>query len=717
MALHVPEAGLSLWRGDLPGNASPDPHSKPNQIMRLNLAQNTLDELVDALRKDQKARLRLGKHQTLYYGSKSQHFHSSIEHQRSELYRTNASDRGNLYFSGLLSHSLEVQKAKEATSATDEALANLEQSLSAFERGKESKKTQLVNLKPDGRRSHGRALLSKTDLEKERFFNNRSIPNSPSFGAARSPASIPAVTPTSAPPSHNKRKVRIDALKVPFMHLLAVTPVSVKYLAQTTRSSQEDCLELARKYGVENRIDPSKFNLKDRYYKELDIWNFPYPNEADRSSAIESAISAFDRQRISPSDKLWQMLNSKEEKARGVCKSRLKLQTGPQPPQIKVHASEEAGKEALKEGYNTGNETDRTNGRLTPTTPAPTKTMQSKKKSAPAKSKNTTLAGRVTKKTDKKAPAKSEGKFKSAEFVHDSDEDIDMAEAAPLASPPTPPAKKPTTSTETTKVAESSKTTEASKTTEGSKATAKAKPDAKIAAAKASTTTRSPVVKPQVTMEPRPRSIKTVPVTSNNTSSKTLSGPRSTKPTSPVKPSPLASSPPTNASDFGNSTHNSGQTSSSSSSPLMAQISKQPKTKPAPIAKPKDSVRSNGTAKPSSDRANTLKRKTLPEQTPAGRMNGHSDDIKRRRPMSPAGTSSGSASPPLNRDQLRQQLRQKSMDFKKLYSKYRSLHDSVANQMDPTPSDLSRLKQMHARVQRTKKEIWDEDRRLRGYQG
>ncbi|RAO65847.1 uncharacterized protein BHQ10_001859 [Talaromyces amestolkiae] len=712
MALTVPDTGLSLWRGDQPGNLSPDPHAKQTQILRLNLAQSTLDELVESLRNDQKARLRLGKHQTLYYGSKSQQFHSHLETHRSELYKTSEDDRENLYFSGVLSHSLEVQKAKEATAATDEALATLEQSLSAFERGKESKKTQLVNLKPDDRKSRSKVPLSKIDLDKERFFKNRSISGSPSLGAIRSPASLPTLTPTSVPSSQNKRKARQDALKTPFIHLLAVRPVSVKYLAQTTRSSQEDCLELARKYGVENRIDPSKFNLKDKSYKELDIWSFPYPSESDRASAIENAISAFDRQRVSTSDKLWQMLNSKEERAKGICKSRLKLQTAPPPP-IKVHAAEETS----KEGDLTGNETDRTNGRLTPNAMAgDTSSKPAAKKPPTTKAKNSTLTGRITKKTEKKAPPpKPTGKFKSAEFVHDSDEDTDIPDAPPIPSPP-PAAKKPAATTE------SKKPPEAKKSTENKKLPAKLV-DSKPAkpASKPTSAAQSPTVKPQITLKPQPRTIKTIPATNGNgTGSKTLPGSRATKPTSPVKPSPLASSPPTNASDIDNSSQNSGQTSSSSSSPLIAQVAKQNKTKtaaPTTVIKPKVPAKPNGTVKPVIEQTNPLKRKALPDPMPTGRLNRNGEDIKRRRPiesMSPSGTSSGSASPPHNRDYHRQQLRQKSMDFKKLYSRYRDLHNSLVNQMDPTPSDLSRLKQMHARVQRMKKEIWDEDRRLRG---
>lgn len=74
-ALSVPESGLLLRRGELPGHPTPDASGKPIQVLRLNLAQSTLDELVQCLRDNQKARIRLGKHHTLYYGNKSQSFH------------------------------------------------------------------------------------------------------------------------------------------------------------------------------------------------------------------------------------------------------------------------------------------------------------------------------------------------------------------------------------------------------------------------------------------------------------------------------------------------------------------------------------------------------------------------------------------------------------------------------------------------------------------
>ncbi|PWY87688.1 hypothetical protein BO70DRAFT_360330 [Aspergillus heteromorphus CBS 117.55] len=722
-ALEVPDTGLSLCR-DNHGN---DATGRPPQIMRLNLAQSTLDELIQSLRTDETARIRLGKHQTLYYGSKSQSFHSVSEPHRSELYSGSAADKENLYFTGLLSHSLEVQKAKEATAATDQALANLEQSLNAFERGKESKKTHIITSfdevralrAGDSRSSTGKHRLSrvpasKVELEKDRLLNaaNRSVSSSPALGVARSPVSMPPLTPTSAPVSQNKDRIRLEALKVPFIHLLAVRAVSANFLARLTRSSIEDCETLARKYGTENRINPEKYDLRDKTYRDLDVWKFPYPSQEDRQEAIENAISAFDRMRVSRSDKLWQTLLPKEERGKGKCLSRLDLRTGPikkaATPRIQVHASEENG----KEGYTTGQETDKVNGNgptpkaAEPTSaPKPGATAQKKRpgdkdtgaKRPPAKSKaapNSTLTGRVTKKAERKTTVKPEGKFKSAEYVHDSDDDTDMPDASSTERPrpeKTKPEPKPLL-----KVPDSSTPRESSHVP-------------------------TPKFEPP---EPAPRSEPTPLASSKPTAMKR---PPSSRPPaqkspqkSPQKPSPLGSSPPTNVSDIQSRSRSSSQnnSSSSSSSPLITQVNK-PIRPPTGAPTVKKVAKPNGVSRPN-DVANPLKRKAELERPAvpprgAGRTTGDLEHKRRRAVSTSSGStgSTGSASPPLSREILLQQLREKAQKFKQYYTKYRTLHDALASQADPPRVDLDRLQKQHLRLQRMKKEIWDEDRRLR----
>ncbi|OJI98527.1 hypothetical protein ASPVEDRAFT_50215 [Aspergillus versicolor CBS 583.65] len=713
--LEVPETGLSLCRD----NTGDDTATKSTQIMRLNLAQNTLDELIESLRADQPARLRLGKHQALYYGTnKSQHFHSSSESHRSEIYSNNSID-DELYFTGVLSHSLEVQKAQEATAATDQALANLEQSLSAFERGKESKKTHIITdisevralRAGDSRSSTGRqaALLarmpsSKVELEKDRLLKNKSNPNrsissSPALGVARSPISMAPLTPTSAPPSQNKDRLRLEALKVPFIHLLAIRAVSTKFISRQTRASIEDCVTLAQKYGIENRINPEKFDLRDKVYRELDVWKFPYPSQEDRQEAIENAISAFDRMRLSRSDKLWQSLLPKEERGKGKCLSRLDLRTGPikkaATPRIQI--SDEAG----KEGDTTSQDTDKSSGSgFNSSNAAPKSGMNTQKKRndkdpaakrPTAKSKtaaNSTLTGRVTKKSDKKTPSKLEGKFKSAEYVHDSDEDdTDLPDGSSSSeksqTQQTLPKPKPTP-----KPAESKTPIELShvptpKTDEA---------DARPSKADSSSSSKNPTTKrPPASLPPNQKSPQ--------------------KP-SQKAPAPARSPASTDPPNRSRSSSQNNSTSSSSSSPLITQLSR-PRVNTERSAA-KQPAKPNGAVK-AVETTNSLKRKAEIERPSihnAGCLHGDIDH-KRRRGVSTSSGSTGSASPPLSRELLMQQLREKSQKFKRFYAKYRSLHDAMAAHSNPPRAELEKLQKQHSRLQLMKEEIWDEDRRLR----
>ncbi|KAL4932705.1 uncharacterized protein BDV17DRAFT_279463 [Aspergillus undulatus] len=710
--LRVSETGLSLHRDNL----GVDTTAKTAQIMRLNLAQNTLDELIESLRADQPARIRLGKHQTLYYGpNKSQHFHSSSESHRSEIYSNSSTEDGTLYFTGVLSHSLEVQKAQEATAATDQALANLEQSLSAFERGKESKKTHMISdisevraLKAgDSRSSTGRqaALLargpsSKVELEKDRLLKsksntNRSVSSSPALGVARSPIPITPLTPTSAPLSQNKDRLRLEALKVPFIHLLAIRAVSTKFLAKQTRSSIEDCTSLAQKYGIENRINPEKFDLRDKVYRELDVWKFPYPSQEDRQEAIENAISAFDRMRISRSDKLWQSLLPKEERGKGKCLSRLDLRTGPikkaMTPRIQV--SDETGKEA----YATSQETDKSAGSAKPgeanATPKSGMNTQKKRidkdsaKRPASKAKptgNSTLTGRVTKKSDKKAPSKLENKFKSAEYVHESDDDdTDLPEVS------------------------------SSEKSQPQRTQPKPKPAPKPLDSRGS---KEPLHVPTPKVEQSDAPPPKADLSNSKPAAAAAKRPPSSLPPSqksPQKASPLASSPPAKTSDPQSRSRSSSQNNSSSSSSSSPLISQRPHIK-TELPAAKQPAKPNGVTR-QPEATNSLKRKAELERPPIQNASClHADlDHKRRRAVSTSSGSTGSASPPLSRELLMQRLREKSQKFKQYYAKYRSLHDAMAAHQNPPRAELDKLQKQHTRLQLMKKEIWDEDRRLR----
>jgi len=706
--LNIPHTGLSLRLGDQSGDLS----VRPNQIMRLNLVQSTLDDLIESLRKEQPARVRLGKHPSLHYGGKSHSFHAYPETHRSEIYHS--SDKESLYFTGVLSHSLEVEKAKNATAATDQALAELEEKLNAHERGKESKKTHIIS-HPDelrglrGSKSGYKGPTSKVELEKDRFLKtatSRSLTASPTLGAPKSPAF--AMTPTSAPMMQSKDRERLDALKTPFIHLLAIRAVSAKFLAQQTRTTVEDCLALGEKFGVLNRILIDKYDLKDKIYKDLDVWGFKYGSEDDRKSAIENSISAFDRMRISKTDPIWQKLLPKAERGKGKCLSRLNLRTAPPPkpaaPKIKVNGAEDSGKD---------NETDRAAPKGAAFTPKATATSQKArtsdkdviKKATKSKTTNSTLTGRVTKKAAGKTSGKLDGnsKIKSAEYVNDSDDDddTDMPDVAPATPAPAP------------KQEQEHKRAPSNPKTQTPKIKAPAKPRATEAPSASATKVTPKVPKPETA---KPKIEPTKPGTKITVSKRPPSRPS----TSPQKPSPLGSSPPANASDSTRRNRSDSQnqsSGSSSSSPLISQLARANKVaRPAATtAKPaaKAPTHTNGATKTATK---SLKRKAESDRLSvpqAGRPTGNLEAKRHRAVSTSSGGSTGSASPPMSYDILRQRLQDKSRKFKDFWTKYSNLHHSLAEVANPSPADLERLQRQHDRLQDMKREIWDEDRRLR----
>ncbi|KAJ6168065.1 hypothetical protein N7497_000908 [Penicillium chrysogenum] len=156
---------------------------------------------------------------------------------------------------------------------------------------------------------------------------------------------------------------------------------------------------------------------------------------------------------------------------------------------------------------------------------------------------------------------------------------------------------------------------------------------------------------------------------------------------------------------------------SSSSLPLISQLAKTNKVRlAATAAKPaaKATAQTNGATKTA---ANPLKHKA--ESDPlsvhqAGRPTGNLEAKRRRAVSTSCGSSTGSASPPMSHSILRQQLQDKSRRFKQNYAKYRNLHAFLAALNNPFREELARLQRQHDHLEEIKKQIWDEDRRLKG---
>ena len=544
----------------------------------------------------------------------------------------------------------------------------------------------------------------------------RSMPTSPALGAVRSP--LPGATaPTSTPIVHNAKTQKLQALRTPLIHLLAVRPVSEKFLAQKIACSQEECREVLEKVGRPARLDTSKWDLSDRSFKELDVWKFNYPSQDDRQDAIQKAVAAFDRMRMSREDWLWQLLYPKEDRGKGNCLSKLNLHQGPiqrsTTPRINVQATDDAG----NGGHTTGNDSDGKKDRLAPSDAEPMarsksqdqvkkkkvseKELQAKrllsknpKKPAPApkpkpKPKETKEATPGSKKTGKKVAAPHSSTFKSTEFVHDSDEDEVMEDA-------------PTLQAKSTLKADEKHTKPLPKPISSRKPDVLR--DIKIQKKNTTPPAKGPENKPMPSSSSSSASKHRLSDSSQSSApmTKTLSRQRTTS--SPHKPSPLGSSPPTNASDFDNG-GGSMHASSTSSTPLISQVRNRNAT---PNTGAGAARTSQGTPQNTSEPS--LKRKhddvdseihnhNVPQTNGLvnGLTNGYANHAKRPKasPISPptSESSNSSNSPPDHNEILT-----KAQRFKTLYAHYEKLYREVSSWPNAPKEKVESVVRMHERL-------------------
>ena len=515
------------------------------------------------------------------------------------------------------------------------------------------------------------------------------MPTSPSLGGL-----TPSRMPTDA------KTLRTEAIKVSLIHLLAVRAVSEKYIISTLRCSPTDLKPLLEKYGRESRFDSSKFDLSDRGYKELDVWGFAYSPE-DRQAAIDRAVTAYDRLRISVKEKFWQMLLPKEERNKGKVLSKLKLHEGPiervRTPRINVEPTTETSTQPAH-----GDEAER-NGRLTPANAhamVRTKSQDQKGNKSSAKDPKKAAApiAKVKNKSPlaKKASAKKDTpKIKSEEFVHDSDDEMDLGEPAvraasakpkviPVATKPAPKATIKKVPASQQPLAQKAKAKQTDTQPKSSIAATSKKPIPSISTS--ATNASSSIQKPRGSDQSQK------PVAMVRTSSHKRSG------SSPTKPSPLGSSPPTNASDLENEqVFKSSKTSSSSASPLINQSAK--RTKVDPLTKPPEG---------NSDRS--LKRKANDIDTDVHQHGGVSltngnRPPKRQQPspQSPpsSNSTSSSASPLLSATNI-----DYSRSFKAQQAKYDTLRSELSRLADPPHEKVEKLQRMYTKLVAHKKEIW-----------
>lgn len=480
------------------------------------------------------------------------------------------------------------------------------------------------------------------------------------------------------------------------VHELAADDQSTEYLRAKWSGQPEDFQATLDKVAAYNS-QTDKWSLNKLYWKELDVWAYKYDSDQDRQQAIDKAIKVFDKSRLGIEEPQWEKLNRPEDRGKGITLSKVQANIAKGPaapaPKIKVQkaddaASDAGGEDALKvEG---GESMARSSSQPLPAKKKPVNRLLSTKPKASTSKPNTPRALPAKTAKDKPTPAKS-GKFLSEEFI-DSDSDssekpmsttaarVKKTSPAPAPAPkpkerplPAPkpkqkakpverPAERPAerpVEREPARPAKSARSPQPVKrrreddVEESESSSSSGRPLAKRIKPKTREEERAPAKAPANIKQRSAAADSQSSRNSNSNSNGSLSF-KSTKNTSPVKSSPLASSPPTNASDLEQQRRHP---------PPDPTVRK--RKVPADVSDDGTSSRASTT---SSDGSSII----------AG---------KRRRALDP-------------------DLIQKAHHFKRYYEKYANLHREISSMDHPAKSQIESLTSMRNKLARLKEEIY-----------
>ncbi|RPA83717.1 hypothetical protein BJ508DRAFT_304591 [Ascobolus immersus RN42] len=544
----IPFSGLSLTRA--PANLEDDSTPAiPKQAFRVRIEKQVFEELHKATN----IKLNLGKSKTLLVGRHSFPLAPSTESKRCEFYKLVGGT--TLQCSGLITHTATVSNK---SGLADEATSLLAQQMNSLAEQKQN--TRTIKLPADKVKSSGKDRWAKFELR-----DGGSSRNTPS-------SSFTNTSITKKPTSTKKELTDGDiALRKVLMHLLALGPENEKVLAGKVRAPVEKCLDILIRIG--NRAGGGhKWEMVEDLYKELDFYAFPYADDKARKLAISNAKAAFHRIRLKDDAKEWEMLYPPEERGKvrasniGSNSSKSPLSTigstdgsmslsvehSPLPP--KDYGSEAMTRSISQPGpvVKKKDKIDKLISTMKSGKPKPPPKTTEKKGRPPKDPSAPTTTKRPTK--WKEAPVAS-SKIKSAEFISDSDAEIDLDPPQPAAALKRP-AKLPTTSS-----AKADSDIEMKNAPSRGSMTAQRTPNG-VASRVAGKGPAKASVQPVASKVTKPTSGAGM---KRKTTPSAAPAPSRLSPTanSPSKPSPLGTSHPVTASDMDSSP------SSSSSSPMI----------------------------------------------------------------------------------------------------------------------------------------------------
>ncbi|KAI1414851.1 hypothetical protein F5Y13DRAFT_157360 [Hypoxylon sp. FL1857] len=675
-ALAVPETGLLL---ESSANSS---DYMPLQAFGITLSDSVIEDMIKCVQGGQEIELTLGSNPSFHFGSKEQKVKTNPNSYNYDLYLTKPEDAPN-----------KAQRLPNPTMCILNKPPNFPTTKSSSSISKDVKRATKAKPLPTGKSAMASVLSSST---------TRSLPSSPALNGVSSPN--PAFSASQQLLEKNKNQRAI------LVHELASRDQTYDYLAEVWKGAESDLkptVEKVANYDASSK----KWSLKKMYWKELDVWNYDYRNPDDRTAAIDNAIKQYDKQRIPTSAPEWERLLAPAERGKGIVLSKLQatLAKGNITPVARISAqkTDDGGNKSDADSTKAkGEAMSRSNSQ-----PVGGKTKKVSEREAQTKR---LFSSNPKKPAPKKPAAKTKvteekgRKFLSEEKVIDSESSGDerpLSSTSSSASRPKPvekPIEKPVE-----KPVERRLEKPAEKTVERPKEKPKEK-TAPAPAPKAKPIVRAPrpVPKPSApTSQKRAREdddsssssgaplskrikpkeltkplsstavLKHRPSDASQSSRNTGMGTQSSnfsmksKNTSPAKSSPLASSPPTNASDF--------------------------EDQPASQPKPKPQVRNV-------EREREREREREPNGTTNG-ISSSTSQLKKRKERDADQYSSQSS--PNKKQRVPKDILIKAKMFTKYYERYEALHWEIAALKEPPEDKLADLLDMRERLAVMKSEI------------
>ncbi|KAK4154745.1 hypothetical protein C8A00DRAFT_42551 [Chaetomidium leptoderma] len=615
-------------------------------------------------------------------------------------------------------------KDLDSQKGSDDAATRLERSFADLAAGKRENSAVIVGGLPS---SKGGKLNTRL-LDAQASASPRPLPPSPALSGIGSP---------SLPPSSNTPQERAKRQRLPILHELAVQELSRQDLLAGWHEGHEADFDAALDKVADFDKDLQKWVLRRNSYKELDVFEYNYADDEDRQRAINNAIKNYDRLRLSASDPLWQKLLPKSERGKGICLSRLQatLAKGPAQRQRVDTASvsgldsdkDDSASSTTKMGKG-GEAMSRSSSQASAggkkklsASEAQAKRMLSvsKKKAVATTTAKAAPKAPAPKPAAKAVPVKG-GRVLSKEFVSDSsssdDDEVPLSTAkgkpntaaapAPKLKPKPKPmqraAEKPRVTEKTKEVAApkpkpaaAAKLPPREQKVEKEKDTIRAEVIAKPirpptkrprdADDDDSSSSGAPLikrVKPGAKAFPAPvssakgRTASDASQNSRGTNSGVAAAPKA-KNTSPTKSSPLASSPPTNASEVEQERR------------ALARARDRERERERDIERERERERAR-------------RRDTAVRSSSSNTDSSASTSSARKRPP----TTDSFPGNRVKRHRPSQETIEMAAKFKQSYARYQRLHHDIMAHDNPDPVRVTDLLDMHERLSRMKTEIY-----------